>query len=109
MKHKLDSAKRLLQKHDLPLDANSFYKGLALSGLMTEVKYLSTSGSGEEKTYWQFTGEGECFGENKKNHFHEFKTEPKFFEVTFLQAYLVACKAIWEQALRMSGPSQDQS
>lgn len=109
MKQKLDTAKHLLQQHDLPLDANSLCKGLALSGAMKEVEYLSTSGSGEVKTYWQFTGEGEAFGENKKNRFHEFKTEPRFFERGFLNTYLVACKAITEHALRMCERSQDLS
>lgn len=106
MKKKLNSAKNLLQKHALPLDANSFYKGLTLSGAMHEVEYLSTSGSGEVKNFWQFTSEGERFGENKKNHFHEFKTEPRFFEAVFLHAYVAACKAISEHALKICGTAQ---
>jgi hypothetical protein len=88
------TAKSAVALHHLPLDAPSLHEGLILAGLMVEQGYLSTTDSGEIKSYLVFTEAGLEFGKNAFNPFHEFKTDPKFFEVNFPQAYLLAVRAI---------------
>ena len=98
MKPKLSTAKTLLSANKLPLDANSFFNGLIICGKMKVVQYESTTGSGEIKYYMQLTDEGAAYGENKASGWHEFKTEPKFYEHMFIDAYLTCCDAIGRHA-----------
>ena len=104
-KRKLTPAKTLLQNYALPLDANSFFNGLVLCGLMERTAYESTSGSGEIKHFLQLIGDGLQLGENKRSGWHEFKTEPKFYDDAFGGAYLAACTALLEHAKLVCTPT----
>lgn len=95
---KLASAKALLSEHGLPLDANSFFNGLEICGMLERCPYESTTGSGEIKHFSQLIGDGLKVGENKASGWHEFKTEPKFYPDRFAAAYLAACMALHEHA-----------
>lgn len=99
---KSSSAKKLLADQKLPLDASTFNNGLMLVGLLEEKKYLSTTGSGEEKYYIAFTDAGAEFGKNKSSGFHEFKTEAKFYDIRFSEAYLIAVTALFRHAQHLS-------
>jgi hypothetical protein len=106
-KRKLTPAKTLLHAYQLPLDANAFFNGLELCGMIQRTPYESTTGSGEIKHYLQLVGDGLQVGENKPSGWHEFKTEPKFFEDTFAGAYLAACTALYEHAKLICTPTPE--
>lgn len=99
------TAKSALALHHLPIDAPSLCEGLILSGLMIEQGYLSTTDSGEIKSYLVFTERGLEFGKNAFNPFHEFKTDPKFFEDKFPEAYLFALRALLTHGVAKFGDS----
>lgn len=92
------SAKALLARHKLPMDAATFHNGLILAGAMEIKTYLSTTGSGETKTYLSLTASGAAFGVNSPSGWHEIKTEPKYHDNHFAAAYITAAKAILEHA-----------
>ena len=106
MTSKLKTAKLLLAESNLPMDAASFYRSLVLIGAMKDVEYASTTGSGEMKSFVQFTECGLEYGENKASGWHEFKTEPKFYENQFGKAYLAACQGALEHAKTLFGAQQ---
>ncbi len=105
MKTPTSNAKNELQKHNLPLDAHSFYNGLILAGLIEEASYLSSTGSGEVKSFLKLTERGEVYGLNKKSGFHPQKTEPRFYTNTFLEVYLISVSAIAEHAAKINPPT----
>jgi hypothetical protein len=90
--------KKLLAEHSLPLDATTFNNGLILAGFMRIVKYESTSDSGEIKYYMELTEDGLRFGRNKPSGWHEFKTEPIFYEGSFSEVYCIAIVALTQHA-----------
>ena len=106
-KRKLTPAKTLLRDYQLPLDANAFFNGLELGGMIQRTPYESTTGSGEIKHFLQLVGDGLLVGENKPSGWHEFKTEPKFFDDTFAGAYLAACTALYEHAKLICTPTPE--
>lgn len=95
---KTTPAKKLLAGHGLPMDANTFNNGLILAGVLEIKKYLSTTGSGEEKYYIAFTETGAAYGKNAPSGWHEFKTEPKYYDDQFAAAYLLAATALLTHA-----------
>jgi len=95
---KTTSAKKLLAAHKLPMDAATFNNGLILSGFLEIKTYLSSTGSGEEKYYIILTDAGLKYGKNKASGWHEFKTEPIFFDAIFPEAYCHSAVAIIENA-----------
>lgn len=97
------SAKSLLTRHNLPMDAATLSNGLILAGLLERKTYLSTTGSGEVKHFLAFTGAGESFGKNAQSGWHEIKTEPKFYKDKFAIAYLYAANAILKHGQDMFG------
>lgn len=106
MPEKAASAKKLLVDLNLPLDASSLNNGLILAGMMQITRYLSTTGSGEEKYFIQFTADGLDYGKNKPSGWHEFKTEPVFYVSQFAQAYLLAASSIYNHALAVTTPPE---
>lgn len=95
---KSSSAKALLTTHNLAMDAATLNHSLVLAGVLAHKMYLSTSGSGEEKSFLVFTDAGSEFGKNAASGFHEFKTDTKFFDERFGDAYLLAVDALLKQA-----------
>lgn len=95
---KTTPAKKLLADHRLPMDVNTFNNGLILAGILEVKKYLSTTGSGEEKYYIAFTEAGAIYGRNSPSGWHEFKTEPKYYHDHFAAAYLLAAAALFTHA-----------
>lgn len=91
-------AKKLLAEHGLPLDATTLNNSLVLAGLMRITRYESTSGSGEIKYFMELTEEGLKLGRNKPSGWHEFKTEPLFYEGSFSEAYCIAIVALTQHA-----------
>lgn len=95
---KTSASKKLLERHKLPMDAATLNNGLILAGVLETKTYLSTTGSGEEKSFVAFTTAGQEFGRNAAGSWHEFKTEPKYFEHRFAETYLLAATAILTHA-----------
>lgn len=106
MNLKTASAKKLLAELQLPLDASSLNNGLILVDMMRITRYLSTTDSGEEKYYIEFTEQGLAYGKNKPSGWHEFKTEPVFFVDKFLEAYYLATAAIYTHAQQFVTPEE---
>ena len=52
------SLKRLLSKHGLSIDSASAYRALIKTGIMREVEYESTTGSGEMKSFKELSAQG---------------------------------------------------
>lgn len=102
---KADTPKRLLALHGCILAPQAFLHGLSLAGVVEQVEYLSSTGSGEVKHFYRITAAHSRHGVNKFNPFHETKTDPLFYGATFLEAYEVACKAIYEHATRIAAPT----
>ena len=89
---KTASAKELLEDIGALINANSFYKILEEMGLVEEAEYLSSTGSGEIKTYSRLTEAGIIYGGNKKNVFSA-KTNLVFYKNAFPSLYAAACLA----------------
>lgn len=92
------SAKALLALHRLPLDSASLNSGLVLAGILHHQNYLSSTGSGEVKSFLAFTETGLAYGENEANGFHEVKTDARFFSARFPEAYQLAINALHAHA-----------
>ncbi len=92
-KIKMVSAKAGLQGVESPLDAASFFNGLAIGGIMQKKTYLSTTGSGEEKYYWVITDDWLQFGANKPT-MHDFRTEPQFLPEAIPALLTAACEGL---------------
>lgn len=97
-KQKSITSKAGLQSLQSPLDASSFHNGLILAGLMEIIHYESSTGSGEIKYYLSLTKAAELLGRNAPSGWHEFKTEPRFFEQHFVHAYMLSVQAIVDHA-----------
>jgi hypothetical protein len=61
---KLLSITAALKHHQIPLHAQSVLQMLTWAGLVEEVEYLSSTGSGEVKTFQRLTAAGLQYGEN---------------------------------------------
>jgi hypothetical protein len=90
---KVQSAKDLLEEHSSPLNSASLFDALLLAGLLEEKKYVSSTGSGEIKSYMSLTDEGQRYGVNRISKYSE-KTELRFYPSTFKALLVVASKAI---------------
>jgi hypothetical protein len=95
---KMRSAKQLLTAMELPLSAHSFFEGLRLAGMIEAVQYESSTGSGEIKEFNRLLDSASAYGKNKASGFHPIKTEMQFFEAMFLEAYLISCSALHDDA-----------
>jgi hypothetical protein len=87
------SAKDLLNQHSSPLDAASLFNAMYLAGLLEEKKYLSSTGSGELKSYHSLTDSGLKYGLNQGSRYSE-KTDVKLFSPTFKELLVVASTAV---------------
>lgn len=90
---KVQSAKDLLEEHSSPLNSASLFDALLLAGLLEEKTYLSSTGSGEVKSYMSLTDDGQRYGVNRISRYSE-KTELRFYPSTFKELLVVASKAI---------------
>ena len=97
------TAKAALDLHHLPLDAKSLFEGLIQANLMAEKGYLSTTDSGEIKSYLVFTEAGLEYGKNAFNPFHDFKTDQTFYNDKFTKAYILSLRALLEHGLAKFG------
>lgn len=72
----------LVKHFDLSLHPITISNALLKAGILREVSYLSTTGSGKEKSFKEIVPEGLIFGVNRWTA-HDFKTEPRFFVDSF--------------------------
>lgn len=82
--------------HDLSLNPASIYIALIKAGVIREVGYLSTTGSGEEKYFREISPDYMDFGINRKT-MHEFRTEPRFYVDRFFIVLGFAVKQIQDE------------
>lgn len=92
-KEKAASAKDLLDKCSSPLDPHSLRNAMLLAGLLEVKEYISSTGSGEIKSYHSLTEIGLKYGLNNNSGYSE-KTEPRFFPSTFKELLILSSKAI---------------
>ena len=91
------SAKDLLEENSSPLNSASLFDALLIAGLLEEKKYVSSTGSGEIKSYLSLTEEGQQYGVNRISRYSE-KTELRFYPSKFKDLLLIASKAILQHA-----------
>jgi len=75
--------KKLVQFYDVSLNPATINLAMKRMGLTKDIEYISTTGSGEIKTFVAFTDKGEKYGFNRSGGFHPFKTECRFYAETF--------------------------
>ena len=73
----------LCTMYSTSLTAEVIKKVLLNAGILREVFYESTTGNGEQKSFFELTEPGEAFGKNKSNVFHQFKKEQRYFVSSF--------------------------
>ncbi len=88
---------RLLKAHDLSLNAATIYIALIRAGILREVEYVSSSGSGEIKKFRQLTEKGIQYGENVET-VSEIRTEPRFYPERFPKLFSMATDQIKKEA-----------
>ncbi|MCG9105605.1 hypothetical protein LH433_02390 [Laribacter hongkongensis] len=108
MTEKLQSAKALLESCGSPLNAASLYAGMAQIGLLTEIEYLSSTGSGEIKQYKSLTEDAMCYGENVST-MSPVKTDIKLYPSTFPELLLRVCDGISDHARQLASEAPQQS
>ena len=86
-------AKTLLENFGSPMDSTTLFRAFEIAGLIEKIEYISSSGSGEIKTFWAFTDKGLQFGENKPT-LSPTKTNLAFYPITFHDALLAAAEVI---------------
>lgn len=96
-KEKVFSAKDLLEKYSSPLNSSSLFNALEVAGLVVSKEYVSSTGSGEIKSYLSLIDDGLKFGLNRQSAYSE-KTELRFFNDSFPELLVVAAKAILNQS-----------
>lgn len=91
------AAKDLLSDYGNVMSPTTLLDALVRAGVMREVEYLSTTGSGELKRFREITPEHVRFGINKKTA-HEFRTNPQFYVPTFPELLVIAAEQILADA-----------
>lgn len=76
------SASEMLEAHGSLMDAITFFRLLEKIGFVEKKEYLSSTGTGEIKTFKSFTEKGLKYGINRGTK-HPIKTECRFFKETF--------------------------
>lgn len=82
MKNKPVALTKLLESNNLSLNANSIFTILLKIGILREVNYSSTTGSGETKSFKELSPEYSIYGVNARTP-HEFITALKFYPSEF--------------------------
>lgn len=91
------SAKVLLEEAGSPIVPETLFRSLERVGLIEKRTYLSSTGSGEVKSFWAFTQSGLKYGVNKPT-FSPTKTDLRFFRSTFHELLAIAAQAITDHA-----------
>ncbi len=78
------SLTELIKQTGVSLNANTILTAIKKTDLVEEVEYLSSTGSGEIKTFLRLTESGLKFGMNRILR-GDVKTEPRFYFETFPQ------------------------
>ncbi|MGP5283841.1 hypothetical protein ACTXNJ_21945 [Pseudomonas helleri] len=86
--------KALISKYDVSFDASTIMNALLKAGYAETFEYLSSTGSGELKSFRKLTVEGERFGVNKKSFGPSVKTDARFFESSFPELLSVVVKQL---------------
>ncbi|WP_104422748.1 hypothetical protein [Methylobacter tundripaludum] len=94
-------AKHLLDSTGSPMDSATLFKALSIAGLVEQLTYLSSTGSGEIKKYWAFTPSGLKYGVNQST-MSPTKTELRFYDTHFSNVLIAAAEAIISHARNLS-------
>jgi hypothetical protein len=95
------SLTQLVKQFDLSLNPNAISEALVRAGVMREVSYLSTTGSGQEKFFREIAPGFLEFGINRWTA-HEFKTEPRFHSNRFPDLVRIVIGQLAKEAQAMS-------
>ncbi|WP_397458685.1 hypothetical protein AB3464_00590 [Pseudomonas asplenii] len=80
---KVKTLKALIADYNVSFDASTVMNALIKSGYAEVQEYLSSTGSGEIKSFKRLTVLGEQFGENKEGFGLSIKTEARFYDSKF--------------------------
>lgn len=86
--------KELTSRYGVSLDPITIMNALLKAGYAENIEYLSSTGSGELKSFRRLTEAGEKFGVNKGGYGSTIKTDARFFETTFPELLKVVVKQL---------------
>lgn len=81
---KVSSLTKLLEEYEISINAACMLRCLTKCGVLIDVQYHSTTGSGQIKSFKKIADCYQYFGVNKPTP-HEFKTEVRFYSDRFLE------------------------
>lgn len=91
-------ASKFIKELGLPMNNKTFEQGLILCGDLESAEYVSSTGSGEIKTFLRLTQTGLALGQNAYSPFSPHRTDAVFFPSSFTIAYARAAAAIAKHA-----------
>lgn len=100
-RRRFHSASELIDMFDLSIDPSTLFRAMIRLGLMREVEYESTTGSGVLKSFKEITPDGLKYGGNKAT-MHEFMTAPRLYIETFPALMSLVVKSLGQEVERMT-------
>jgi hypothetical protein len=91
---------KLLERYETSLNAACVLKCLTESGVLRDIHYDSTSGSGATKCFKEIAPEHIKFGVNLPT-LHEFKTEPKFYAEHFVELLNIVVEQLRKEVVSL--------
>ncbi|NWB90232.1 hypothetical protein [Pseudomonas agarici] len=99
------SLKALISQYGVSFDASTIMNALIKAGYAENFEYLSSTGSGERKSFKKLSAEGERFGVNKEGFGLSIKTEARFFESKFPELLAVVVQQLNKEVNEIAGAS----
>lgn len=99
------SLKALISLYGVSFDASTIMNALIKAGYAENFEYLSSTGSGELKSFKKLTEEGEIFGVNKEGFGPSIKTEARFFESKFPELLAVVVQQLDKEVKAINSAS----
>lgn len=99
------SLKALISQYGVSFDASTIMNALIKAGYAENFEYLSSTGSGELKSFKKLTEHGERFGVNKEGFGLSIKTEARFFDSTFPELLVVVIEQLKKEVNAISSAS----
>lgn len=93
------SLKALIADYGVSFDASTIMNALIKSGYAEVQEYLSSTGSGELKSFKKLTELGEQFGENKEGFGLSVKTEARFYHSKFPELLLIVVEQLKKEVV----------
>lgn len=97
---------RLLAQLDSSLNAISVNNALVKIGILRDISYESTTGSGKLRHFYTFTESGAEFGIDMSTR-HEFRTQTAFYEDSFPRLLVKVAEYLLLESQRIASTVPD--